>query len=61
MVNPCPARVRRKGTPTQTASFTKLADANGGHRRLEGRVLEGRHFPKHEAHTTPLPRLLTAT
>jgi hypothetical protein len=39
------ARVRRKGTPTQTASFTKLADAKRWVQMTEGRVLEGRHFP----------------
>ena len=38
-------RVRRKGTPTQTATFTKLADAKQWAQMIEGRVLEGRHFP----------------
>ena len=38
-------RVRRKGTPTQTATFTKLADAKQWAQMIEGHVLEGRHFP----------------
>jgi integrase len=38
-------RVRRKGTPTQTATFTKLADAKQWAQMIEGRVLDGRHFP----------------
>jgi integrase len=38
-------RVRRKGTPTQTSTFTKLADAKQWAQMIAGRVLEGRHFP----------------
>jgi integrase len=38
-------RVRRKGTPTQTATFPKLTDAKKWAQMIEGRVLDGRHFP----------------
>ena len=38
-------RVRRKGTPTQTATFTKLSEARKWAQMTEGAVLEGRHFP----------------
>jgi len=38
-------RVRHKGTPPQTASFTKLSDAKKWAQVTEGAVLEGRHFP----------------
>jgi integrase len=38
-------RVRRKGTPLQTATFPKLADAKRWAQMMEGRVVEGRHFP----------------
>lgn len=37
-------RVRRKGTPSQTATFTKLSDAKKWAHMTEGAVLEGRHF-----------------
>ena len=49
-------RVRRKGTPTQTATFTKLADAKQWAQMIEGRVLEGRHFPARSPHSTPSAR-----
>ena len=37
-------KVRRKGYPPQTATFTKLADAKKWAQITEGAVLEGRHF-----------------
>jgi hypothetical protein len=48
-------RVRRKGTPIQTATFPKLADAKRWAQMIEGRVSEGRHFPSTKP-TRPHPR-----
>jgi integrase len=38
-------RVRRNGTPIQTATFPKLADAKRWAQMIEGRISEDRHFP----------------
>ena len=38
-------RVRRKGTPPQTATFTKFADAKRWTQMTEGHVIEDLHFP----------------
>ena len=38
-------RVRRKGEPTQTASFPSLKDARQWATMMEGEIIAGRHFP----------------
>ena len=38
-------RVRRKGTPTQTATFPNLSAARRWAQMTEGQIIEGRHFP----------------
>jgi hypothetical protein len=38
-------RVRRKGEPTQTASFPSLKDARKWATMVEGDIIAGRHFP----------------
>jgi integrase len=47
-------RVRRKGTPPQTTTFSKLADAKRWAQMTEGQVIEGHHFPS----TKPTRRTL---
>ncbi|ETW92045.1 MAG: hypothetical protein ETSY1_45450 [Candidatus Entotheonella factor] len=42
-------RIRHKNQPTQTATFSKLADAKKWIHLTETSVLEGRHFPIAEA------------
>src|SRR5262245_30350043 len=42
-------RVRRKGTPPQTATFAKFSEAKKWAQITEGAVLEGRHFKTSEA------------
>lgn len=42
-------RVRRQGTPEQTATFARLAEAKAWAQKTEGAIVEGRHFP-HAAH-----------
>ena len=37
-------RIRRKGAPMQTATFTRLTDAKNWAKQMEGAVLDGRHF-----------------
>src|SRR5215510_1375028 len=45
-------RVRRKGEPTQCAVFPTLAQARKFATMVEGRMIEGRHFPnKKPKHT----------
>jgi len=38
-------KVRRKGTATQTKTFSRLTDAKKWSTQVDGAVLEGRHFP----------------
>lgn len=38
-------RVRRKGQPVQTASFSTLKDARQWATMIEGDIIAGRHFP----------------
>src|SRR5215471_3823322 len=45
-------RVRRKGEPTQCAVFPTLAQARKFATMLEGRVIEGRHFPQKKTQHT---------
>ena len=42
-------KVRRRGTPLQTATFSKISDARKWAQMTEGAVLEGRHFKPVEA------------
>src|SRR5215475_1979442 len=42
-------RIRRKGSPTQIATFPRLADAKKWAQITEATILEGRHFPTTEA------------
>jgi integrase len=45
-------RIRRKGEPTQTASFSSLKDAKRYATMIEGQMLAGKHFPaKKPTHT----------
>jgi integrase len=45
-------RVRRKGEPTQTASFSSLRDARQWATMIEGEIIAGKHFPtKKSTHT----------
>jgi integrase len=43
------AQVRRKGSPTLSATFTKLSDARKWVQVTEAAILEGRHLPTAEA------------
>ena len=51
-------KVRRRGTPPQTATFTKLAEARKWAQVTEGAALEGRHFPTAEAKRHTLADLI---
>lgn len=42
-------KVRRKGYPTQSATFTRLTDARHWAQVTEAAILEGRHFKTAEA------------
>jgi integrase len=51
-------KVRRKGAPSLTATFTHLAEAKKWAQVTEGAVLEGRHFPTTEAKRHTISDLL---
>ena len=51
-------RIRRKGSPTQIATFPRLADAKKWAQITETAILEGRHFPTTEAKRHPVHDLL---
>src|SRR5215467_12385641 len=52
-------RVRRKGMPPQTATFSKRSEAKKWAQVTEGAVLEGRHFQASEAKKHTLTDLIT--
>jgi len=51
-------RIRRKGSPTQIATFPRLADAKKWAQITEASILEGRHFPTTEAKRHTISDLL---
>ena len=51
-------KVRRKGSPTQTATFTRLTDARKWAQVTEAAVLEGRHFKITEAKRHTLAEMI---
>jgi len=52
-------RVRRKGMPPQTATFSKRSEAKKWAQMTEGAVLEGRHFQASEAKKHTLTDVIT--
>ena len=52
------AIIRLKGTPTQTATFTRLTDAKKWIQRTEAAIREGRHFKIAEAKKHTLGEML---
>ena len=52
-------RVRRKGTPPQTATFSKRSDAKRWAQMTEGAIVEGRHFHTTEAKKHTLTDVIT--
>src|SRR4029434_4378390 len=52
-------RIRRKGSPTQIATFPRLADAKKWAQITETAILEGRPFPTTEAKRHTVSDLLT--
>jgi len=51
-------KVRRRGAPPQTATFTKLSDARKWAKVTEGAAIEGQHFPTAEAKRHTLADLI---
>src|SRR5262249_2827126 len=51
-------KVRRKGQPALSATFTKLSEARKWSQVTEGAVLEGRHFPSQVAKRHTLSELI---
>jgi len=51
-------RVRRKGQPVQTASFSTLKDARQWATMIEGDIIAGRHFPNKKKPVHTLNELL---
>jgi len=43
-------RIRRKGEPTQTATFRSLKEAQKYATMIEGNIISGRHFPAKKPH-----------
>jgi len=52
-------KVRRRGAPLQTATFSKLSEARKWAQVTEGAVLEGRHFKTVEAKRHTLRRRIS--
>ena len=52
-------RVRRKGTPPQTATFSKRSEAKKWAQMTEGAIVEGRHFHTTEAKKHTLTDVIT--
>ena len=52
------AKVRRKGHPPETRTFSKLADAQQWSRRLETEIIDQTHFPQRKASKTTVRELL---
>jgi hypothetical protein len=51
-------KIRRKGSPTQTATFTRLTDARKWAQVTEAAVIEGRHFNTNESKRHTLADLI---
>jgi hypothetical protein len=51
-------KVRRKGHPTQTATFTRLTDARKWSQVTEAAIIEGRHFKSNESKRHTLSALI---
>ena len=52
------AKVRRKGHPPESKTFSKFADAQQWSRRLETEIIDQTHFPQRKASKTTVKELL---